>query len=263
MREYRGADRGGKDYTREHSHGSSSAGGESIRPKAPEEEATERVARFCADVEQTSTLAKKLGTIAVRDEWRTEKEKIEQSHAKLERAFADREKDAAIAHSTRTSLDTAKTALSEIATTLQHAKEPRAKPPVAGELEIEAHIVEGGAIPDDVFAWAAGLSASQRTALASRLSQVSSSSDREDKFAVALANFLGTARLLHSFQKVLANPKRFDRAAYDLARAERAASAGTATQPDATAAPAPQPAATADAAVQHRRAAPELASERT
>ena len=68
----------------------------------------------------------------------------------------------------------------------------------------------------EVFAWAVGLSPAERSALAERLREamtVHRSTDR-DTFAVALANQLARTRDLHQFQSVLAEPTRFNLAAF-------------------------------------------------
>jgi len=222
MREYRGGDRGDRDYVRSHSHSSSSAGSEYIKPKTPEEQAVDRVSRFRSDAEEAATKASKLGEIVALDDWRAARATIEQRHDGLQRALAEREKDVALAEKSREDLDAAKTALSKAAEALRLAKEPRPKPPVSREIDIEPQITDRSADPNDVLAWAASLSSGDRRRIADRLDEVTATtkSQDRDKFAIGLANYLANARVLREFRGVLANPKRFNVAAYEKARAK-------------------------------------------
>ena len=108
----------------------------------------------------------------------------------------------------------AKASVDELTRALATAQQPRAKPPVSGELELERQI---GSMPAvEVFAWAVGLSPAERAVLADRLREATTmhrSTDR-DTFAVALANQLARTRDLHPFQSVLADPARFNLAAF-------------------------------------------------
>jgi len=232
MREFRGGDRGDRDYVRSHSHISSSAGGEHIKPKTPEEQAADRVSRFRLDAEQAATNATKLGEIVALDEWRVTRANVEKRHDDLQCVVADREKDAALAEKTRTDLDAAKAALSKVAEALKLAKEPRAKPPVSHEIDIEPQIKNRSADPNDVLAWAASLSNGERRHLGERLDEATTTIKNKDRdeFAIQLANYLASARMLREFRGVLANPKRFNTAAYEKARAT--AHAQPATNPE-------------------------------
>jgi hypothetical protein len=227
MREFRGGDRG-REYTHSHSYGSSSAGGEFVRPRTPEEEAADRVSTFRSHAELAANHASKLATITILEDWRAEKASVDKRRTELARAQPDREKDAAVSEKARADYDEAKKALDQIAAALAAAKEPRPKPPVAREIEIEPLIKDRSAHPDDVLAWAAGLNAGQRHALAERLTEATTkvtSSDR-DEFGIELANYLASARILPQFRKVLLDPKRhFNAARYAAARAARDASA--------------------------------------
>ncbi len=97
---------------------------------------------------------------------------------------------------------------------LTTAKEPRPKPAIAGELDIEPQIVDRSAHPDDVLAWIAGLGAAQRAARRSRLSeaQTPKTTDRS-AFAISLADYLAGAKMRQPFQLVArARCRHWDRA---------------------------------------------------
>lgn len=227
MHEFRGGDRGDRDYMRSHSHGSSSVGGDHVKPKTPEEQAADRVSRFRSDAEQAATNANKLGNIVALDDWRAARASVEKRHGDLQRVLADREKDAALAEKSREDLDAAKAALSKAAETLKLAKEPRPKPPVSHELDMEPQLKRRSADPNDVLAWAASLGSGDRRRLGERLDEATSTSKSQDRdeFAIELANYLASARMLREFRGVLANPKRFNAAAYEKARAKQRATA--------------------------------------
>lgn len=182
--------------------------------------AADRVARFRVEAEQSAAQAQQLSSIHSRETWSQEKEKLEKRRASLLKTVADREKDAATSEQAKKDLEAAKRALEDLANILETTAQPRAVPPVPGEVEIEPAIQAKAANPDDVMAWAAGLGRGERTRLRERLERVGSGK-RDDAFAVALANYLAAGRLLQPFRAVLENPKRFNLAAYEQARARR------------------------------------------
>ncbi len=223
MREYRGGDRGGRDYSHDRSHGASTDA-EHAPSKTPEEQAADRVSRFRSNAEQVASHATKLAQIGSYDDWHAEHADIEHRRDRLERESSGREKDASVSETARSEFETARKLLEQVAETLRVAKEPRPKPPVAGELEIEPQIKDRSADANDVLAWGASLSSGQRRALADRLSvaKAGGKSKDSDEFAIELANYLAGASALFTFEKVLADPRRFDRAAYERERAKRA-----------------------------------------
>ncbi len=75
--------------------------------------------------------------------------------------------------------------------TIEHAKRPRAVPPVAGEEEIEPQIAAKSIEPRAVIEWVASLSRSERQAVWHRYEQ----RNRADAFAVALSNYVGATRI--------------------------------------------------------------------
>lgn len=190
-------------------------------PPTPAEAAATRVYRLRQDAEGAATKAAKLTAIAERAAWRTEKAALDQTRQELESKVAEREADATATDAAREDYEQAKTKLAELVSTLENAKEPRVVPPVAGEVDIEPRVIERTAVPDDVFAWAASLSGTERGALRRRLDKAFGTASREDGFAVALANYLARQRVLDPFRKVLADPRQFDRAAYERAQAAR------------------------------------------
>ena len=91
-----------------HSSKLSSAGGEHVKPKAPEEQAAARVSRFRSDAEQAATSANKLADTVILEQWRAARANVEKRHDDLQGVLADREKDAALAGQAREDLDAAK-----------------------------------------------------------------------------------------------------------------------------------------------------------
>ena len=203
MREVRGGDRGDREYTRSHSHVSSGAGGEHVKPKTPEEQAAARVSRFRSDAEQAATSANKLADTVILEQWRAARANVEKRHDDLQGVLADREKDAALAGQAREDLDAAKVALSKVAEALKLAKEPRPKLPVSHEVEIEPQIEDRSADPNDVLAWAASLGSGERRRLGERLDEATNTSKSQDRdeFGIQLANYLANARMLREFRE--------------------------------------------------------------
>lgn len=242
MREYRGGDRGGREYTQGYSSVTSRAGGDAQqRPRTPDEAAAERVSNFRSDVEAAANDAAKLAEFTILEDWRTKKGELEQKRQKLADAQVTREQDASVSEHARESFDAAKKALANITRELAVAKEPRPKRAVAGELDIEPQIVSRSAHPDDVLAWVAGLDEGQRSAVRSRLEDAYTvkPTDR-DTFAIELTNYLAETKMRGEFLGVLANPKKFNRADYDAQRAARDGSVADARTRDralATASP--------------------------
>ena len=226
MRERR-ADRG-SSYDARHGAGER----ETARARSPEEAATERSYRLRQDVESAATRAGNLSAVVQRDEWRVERASLATAHttlaARLEE-FAAHTKASGRAQEHQVAI-TAE--LGELAATLANAKEPRATPAVSGEEAIEPLIVARSAVADDVLAWVAGLGGAERQALAKRVRRVQGATEREDGFAVGLANFLASTRTTSQFFGVVENPRRFNRAAYEKARASTTASATAPIPPD-------------------------------
>ncbi len=185
--------------------------------QTPEEQATARVFRVRQDSESVASRAARLASIGDREAWRAERTALESKRVELAGKVTSLAVDAATCDTAREHHDAAKAKLDDIATALETA-EPRAKPPVTGEVDIEPSILDRSAPPDDVLAWAARLSGRERSALGGRLSAAGGAA-RDDEFAVALANYLGKTRMLSPFRGVLADPRRFNSAAYERARA--------------------------------------------
>lgn len=257
MREHRTDHQHARGYAYDGGH----SGGATAKARTPEEEAIARTFEVAQDAQSALTRAKKLAGVASRDTWRAEKATLAEKHTELTQAIADRAVDAAMSEKAKQHHDAAKKAHEDLGTVLAEAKEPRAVPPVAGEVEIEPGIANQSAHPDDIWAWAAGLAPGERAALARRLSALSSKSARElDTFAVALANLLADLpapqpqtpgeRLLGAFVRFLKTGRGFNRAAYEKSRAARlAAEAKTATdtaEADGQADAAVEPAAQAE-----------------
>ncbi|MBA3458667.1 MAG: hypothetical protein H0T46_01810 [Deltaproteobacteria bacterium] len=204
------------------------------------------------DARDSAAGARKLATITVRAEWTQEKEALQGAELKLQAALREREADAAVSEKAREDYQTAKRDVEELTRVLATAQQPRVKPPISRELELEPQI---GSMPAvEVFAWAVGLSPAERTSLAQRLREATTvhrSTDR-DTFAIALANHLARSRDLHQFQSVLADPARFNLAAF--LRDQQVRSGGSNAAPaTTTSAPTPQPdAARPDVPAQER-----------
>jgi hypothetical protein len=213
MREFRG-DRAAS-YAAERGDG----GRDAAKARGPEEEASTRVYRLRQEVESAALRAQRLAAIVQRDPWRTERAALTKTHAALTEQLAQRTGDAqassrAHAHHAAMTME-----LEEIATALASATEPRGVPAVAGEEAIEPQILSRSAGADDVLAWVSGLGVGERRGLAERVRSVQGSADRSDGFAVGLANYLASTRLLSQFHGVVEDPRRFRRAEYDKRRA--------------------------------------------
>jgi hypothetical protein len=198
------------------------------KPRTPDDEATARVYRVWQEVESVATRVEQLSAIVGRDEWRTERNQLQQAHDTLVENVTARELDANASARAREHYTNATKKLGDIATTLSNAHEPRRPvPPVAGEEAIELSIIARSAAPEDVLAWVSGLDARDRRAIVSRLDAVRGGSvDRTDGFAVSLANYFGDLAvrkkfpdLRSKFLKTAENPRHFDRAEYLKSRA--------------------------------------------
>jgi len=208
---------------REYSYdiGRGDSGQEAAKTRTPEDWATDRVFRLRQDVESAVTRTEKLTAIVRRDEWRTEQASLKAMHATLDTEVKAHAKDAKASVRAQEHYDAATTKLGEIATTLENAKEPsRSVPPVPGEEAIEPSIIDRSAVPDDVLAWVAGLGDRERRALIGRVEGVGGGSvNRTDGFVVALSNYFGTKPIRSQFLEIARNPRRFNRNAYEKARA--------------------------------------------
>jgi hypothetical protein len=226
MREYRGdRPRGSHDDT-----GSGAGACALAKERTPEEVATACAYRLRQEVESAAARAKGLAAIAQRDEWRIERDHVNQTHAELREQLKQHANDARVSERAQQHHAAAARELDELEAALARAREPRAMPPVHGEEGIEPRIVDRSIQPEDVLAWVAELPSGQRRALMERIRRVQGSADRSDGFSVALANYLAATRLTSQFFGVAENPRRFNRAAYDKARARaNAASAAAAS----------------------------------
>lgn len=225
--------RGSRGYAQEPIH-ANTRHADPVRALAPEEQAAERVARLKANAQHAASDAKKLASITLRDEWRTEKTRLQTAEQEIRKTLEERTVDAASSDQTRADYALAEAACAELTRALGEAQEPRVKRAVAGELELESQLAAKTANADDVLAWAAQLGASQASALADRVREattVRAAPEDRDTFAIELANYLAATRLLDQFRAVLADPKRFDAAAYRRARDARAPRADAANTP--------------------------------
>ncbi len=254
--------RGSRGYAQEPIH-ANARHADPVRVLTPEEQAAERVAKLKTNAHSAASDAKKLASITLRDEWRTEKTRLQTTEQEIRKSLEERKADAATSDQTRADYAAAETACAELTRTLGGAQEPRVKRAVAAELDLEPQLVSRTANADDVLAWAAGLSGSQASALADRVREATTARaapEDRDTFAIELANYLAATRTLDQFRAVLADPKRFDAAAYRrarearVARADAPASTNTPavetanTSANANESPAPRQAAVADGA---------------
>jgi len=231
-------DRGDRGRGRGFDSGGSGGGGrDADKKRTPEEDAYDRVYRVWQEVDSASTKVEKLAAIVQRDEWRTERAKLQETHDTLVTTVQERELDAKASARAQEHYTNATNKLGDITKTLANAQEPsRPVPPVAGEETIEPLIIGRSAVPDDVLAWVAGLDARERSAISQRVKSVRESVQRIDTFAVGLANYLGGYRMLSQFEKVAANPREhFNPAAYAKARARREAADAPRADADANA----------------------------
>lgn len=207
------------------SGGSGGGGRDADKQRTPEEDAYERVYRVWQEVDSACTKVEQLAAIVQRDEWRTERAKLQETHDTLVTTVQERELDAKASARAQEHYTNATNKLGDITTALANAQEPsRPVPPVAGEEAIEPSIIGRNAVPDDVLAWVAGLDARERSAISQRVKSVRDSVKRIDTFAVGLVNYLGGNRMLSQFDKVAENPrKHFNPAAYAKARDRREA----------------------------------------
>jgi hypothetical protein len=163
MRDRDGGDRG---RGRGHDSGGGSGGERDAGKRTPDEEAIDRVYCVWQEVESAATRVEKLSAIVRREEWRTEREKLQQTHDSLVENLKARELDAKASARARDHYTNASKKLGDITTALASAQEPlRRVPPVAGEVELEPSIIARSAVPDDVLAWVAGLGARERSAI--------------------------------------------------------------------------------------------------
>lgn len=216
MREWDG---GNQQRGFSHAVGHDGSGQARTYERAPEELAVARVYRLLQDVESFAMRAEKLTAITRRDEWHAEHRSLTRARAALAAQVEACKTDETTSARAQEHHATASARLDDIDAALQAAQEPsRPVPPVAGEESIEPLIVARSARPDDVMAWVAGMSTSDRAVLAGRVQRVLQTVDRNDGFAVGLANFLCTQRILKPFYEVARNPRRFNRTEYEKAR---------------------------------------------
>src|SRR5258708_1846439 len=161
------------DRGRGHGYDSGSGGGgerDAGKQRTPDKEATERVYRVRQEIESAATRVEQLPSIARRDEWRTEREKLQQTHDTLLENLKARELDAKASARALEHYTNSTEKLGDIAAKLTNAQEPRRPvPPVAGEEGIEPSIISRSAAPKDVLAWVSELDTRDRRAIASRL----------------------------------------------------------------------------------------------
>jgi hypothetical protein len=219
MREHRG------DRDRESRYDAGQGGGarDLARERTSEDTATARAYRLRQEAESAVARAKNLPAIVQRDEWRIERANLQQAHAELSRQLDEGSTDARVSERAKQYRAAAARELGEMAAALANAEEPRALPPVQSEEAIEPRIVDRSIPADEVLAWVSELGSRERGALVERIRHVQDSADRSDAFSVALANYLAAKRIASQFFGVAENPRRFDRAAYERARARAGA----------------------------------------
>jgi hypothetical protein len=170
------------------SHGSGARERDHVA-QTPEQVAAKRVELLWHDAVSAKDRAAKLSGIVVRQEWREERVALQVKHQGLQRELAARAVDAEHA---RERYKDAAGKIKALGEELEHAKEPRAKPPVRDEVEVETSILSRTMPPEQLLAWVASLSGRERKAVEDRVVSMGSA-DREDGFAVALSNYFGNA----------------------------------------------------------------------
>jgi hypothetical protein len=190
MRDFDGGQRG-----RERGFGYDMGGAREREQEAketPEQAAAKRVELLWHAADSAAQRATKLSGIALRKEWRIERDALRAKHQGLKEELKTRSVDAQVSERSRTRYEEAAAKVETIGEELEHVKEPRPVPPVRGEVELEPSVIERSAPPERLLTWVAGLDARERQAVVDRLVGVGGGTvDREDGFAVTLANYFG------------------------------------------------------------------------
>ncbi len=168
--------------------------------ETPEQAATKRVELLWHDADSAAQRGGKLSAIAVRKEWREEHEALKAKHSSLEKDLEARAIDAGVSERARERHTEAAGKVKALGEELANAKEPRPRPPVRDEVELEQSVIDRRLPPEQLLAWVAGLDKRERQAVEKRLAAVGGSVDREDGFAVALANYLGDAGVRKAYE---------------------------------------------------------------
>jgi hypothetical protein len=170
--------------------------------ETPEQAATKRVEHLWRDADSVAQRAAKRAGIAWRKEWRLERDALRTKHQSLKEELKARAVDAEVSEQARARYAEASAKVETIGKELEDAKEPRPVPPVRDEVELEPSIIDRSAAPERLLAWVAGLSARERQAVVDRLGGVGGGSvDREDGFAVALANYFGDLGVRKAYEE--------------------------------------------------------------
>ena len=165
---------------------------EQAAKETPEQAAAKRVGLLWHDADSAKQRAAKLSEIVVRKEWRDERSALQKKHEGLAKELTARAADAKVSEHARERYADAAGKVEELGKELAHAKEPRAKPPVRDEIELEPSILSRTMPAEQLLAWVARLSGQERKAVEDRVVSMGSA-DREDGFAVALNNYFGDA----------------------------------------------------------------------
>ncbi len=182
--------RPGQSYASTYSGSVGQSRADDVPAQTPQQRDEAQARRELMDANQLATAAKKLDQVPAA-EW---EQKRDQLADKIE-AFAAGLKSSQVAPSENADRDRAATveAIKDARAAIKHAKRPRTVPPVAGEEEIEPRIVDKSIAPEEVIAWMADLSKSERAAVWSRYLDASRGA-RGDAFAVAVANYIAKHR---------------------------------------------------------------------
>lgn len=169
--------------------------------QTPEQAAARRVEMLWHDADSALQRAKKLSGNAQRVEWREEHASLKTKCASLKKELDARAVDATGSEPARAHYAEATDKIAALEAELAHAQEPRPRPPVRDEVELEPSILGRTLPPDRLLAWAAGLSARERQSVSERLTAAGSSANREDGFAVALLNYFGDAGVRKAYEE--------------------------------------------------------------
>jgi hypothetical protein len=164
---------------------------EQAAKETPEQAAVKRVELLWHDADSAKQRGAKLSGIVVREEWREERAALKAKHDGLEKELVARAVDAEASERARERYQDAAEKVQALGEELERAKEPRAKPPVRDEVELEPSILSRKMPPEQLLAWVASLDKRERKAVEDRLAEMGGSAKREDGFAVALSNYLG------------------------------------------------------------------------
>jgi hypothetical protein len=167
--------------------------------ETPEQAATTRVDLLWHDADSVKQRGAKLSGVVVRQEWRAEREALQAKHQGLEKELAARAVDAEASERARERYKDAAGKVQALGEELEHAKEPRPKPPVRDEVELEPSIIDRSLPPEQVLAWVAGLDKRERRAVEDRVVAMGSA-DRDDGFAVALSNYFGSPGVRKAYE---------------------------------------------------------------